>query len=193
MRTASTVGTLAVRLGIATGWLQVACISTTLRHLSAAKVRQRALPFAAMRGARSSRGRRRIRKRDLPRSPSLPSVQWPLTEFDDAEGLLRPRPPRTREPLPRFVVLCFFPEVLRAWEAEGRLTLIGSFSDEVGRARIYLHGRAEAPVAVFHPGMGGPLASHCLENVRAAGVERVVAVGGAGSLIPDFLVNTCSS
>jgi transposase len=33
--------------GSATGWLQVACISTTLRHLSAAKVRQRALPFAA--------------------------------------------------------------------------------------------------------------------------------------------------
>src|SRR3954466_15707432 len=123
-----------------------------------------------MRGAQSSRGRRRMRKRDLPHSPSLLGVQSPLTEFDDAEGLLRPRPPRTQEPLPRFVVLCFFPEVLRAWEAEGRLTPIGSFSDEVGGARIYLYGGAEAAVAVFHPGMGGPLASHCLEKVLAAGV-----------------------
>jgi len=59
----------------------------------------------------------------------------------------------------------------------------------VGGARIYLHGRAEAAVAVFHPGMGGPLAGHCLEKVLAAGVERVVAVGGAGSLIPDFLLD----
>jgi nucleoside phosphorylase len=128
-------------------------------------------------------------KREPAHSPSLLGVQSPLTEFDDAEGLLRPRPPKTREPLPPFIVLCFFPEVLRTWEAEGRLALIGSFSDEVGGAHIYLHGEAEASVAVFHPGMGGPLASHCLEKVLAAGVERVVAVGGAGSLIPDFLVD----
>lgn len=109
--------------------------------------------------------------------------------FDDGEGLLRPRPPTTRAPLPPSVALCFFPEVLRTWEAEGRLTPIGSFSDEVGGARIYLHRGAGAPVAVFHPGMGGPLAGHCLEKVIAAGVERVVAVGGAGSLVPDFLAD----
>jgi uridine phosphorylase len=116
-------------------------------------------------------------------------VESPLTEFDDAEGLLRPRPPTTREPLPRFVVLCFFRDVLRDWEAEGRLALIGSFSEEVGGAHIYLHGGVETPVAVFHPGMGGALASHCMEKVLATGVERVIAVGGAGSLIPDFLVD----
>jgi uridine phosphorylase len=139
-------------------------------------------------GPRSSRFRRRMRSRDVAPSPSLLGVQSPLTEFDDAEGVLRPRPPRTRLPLPRFVVLCFFPEVLRAWEAEGRLVMIGSFSDEVGGARIYLHD-GSAPVAVLHPGMGGPLASHCLEKVLAGGVPHVVAVGGAGSLIPDFLVD----
>ena len=31
----------------ATGWLQVACIATTLRHLSRAQARRRALPAAA--------------------------------------------------------------------------------------------------------------------------------------------------
>ncbi|MGN6246287.1 MAG: nucleoside phosphorylase [Motilibacteraceae bacterium] len=116
-------------------------------------------------------------------------MQSPLAEFDDGEGILRPRPPKTREPLPRSVALCFFPEVLRTWAARGRLELIGSFSDEVGGAGIYLYGGSTAPVAVFHPGMGGPLASHCLEKVLAAGMERVVAVGGAGALIPDFLVD----
>lgn len=113
-----------------------------------------------------------------------------MTEFDDAPGLLVPHPPPTTEPLSRLVVLCFFPEVLRAWEAQGRLVPIGRFSDEVGGARIYLHvAQGVPPVTVFHPGMGGPLAAHCLEKVIAAGVDRVVAVGGAGALRSDFLAD----
>jgi uridine phosphorylase len=37
--------------------------------------------------------------------------------------------------------------------------------------------------------MGGPLAGHCLEKVIAAGAERVIAVGGAGALSPEFAQN----
>jgi hypothetical protein len=33
--------------GSATGWLQVACVATTLRHLATVRTRQRALPVAA--------------------------------------------------------------------------------------------------------------------------------------------------
>jgi hypothetical protein len=117
-------------------------------------------------------------------------MQLPLTEFDETQRLLIPRPPTTTTPLSPLVVLCSFPEVLRAWEAQGRTVAIGSFSDDVGGAQICLHASVGVPqVGVSHPGMGGPLAAHRLEKVIAAGVERAVAVGGAGSLIPEFLVD----
>lgn len=115
-------------------------------------------------------------------------MRLPLTEFDDGEGLIRPMPPQTAEPLPAAAVLCFFNEVLRNWESDGRLRQVGTFSNEVGSAPIYVHETdGTSPVVVLHPGMGGPLASHCLEKILAAGVKQVLAVGGAGSLSADFL------
>ena len=114
-------------------------------------------------------------------------MDFPILEFDDGPGFLSPRPPSTTEAIPRVAVLCFFPDVLRAWVQDGRLREVGTFSEEVGGRRIYVHDNGTTSVTVFHPGMGGPLASHCLEQGIAAGLGAVMAVGGAGSLLPDFL------
>jgi uridine phosphorylase len=37
-----------------------------------------------------------------------------------------------------------------------------------------------------HPGVGGPQSAHSLERAIASGVTRVLAVGGAGSLVETF-------
>lgn len=114
-------------------------------------------------------------------------MDLPILEFDDGAGLLAPKPPASVRRLPAHAVLCFFPDVIRGWARDGRLREVGAFSEEVGGRKIYVHGDGDQSVAVFHPGMGGPLASHCLEQGIAAGLETVLVVGGAGSLIPDFL------
>lgn len=113
----------------------------------------------------------------------------PLTEFDsDPDSFLVPSAPVASETLPEAAVLCFFPEVLEAWAATGRLRAIGAFSRQLGGATIYSWsgGGVSAPVAVFHPGVGAPLAGHCLEQAIAGGVRQVVACGGAGALSSDF-------
>lgn len=110
----------------------------------------------------------------------------PILEFDDDPGFIAPGPPASVDRMTSTAVLCFFPDVLRAWARDGRLREVGAFSDEVGGKSIYIC-EDEHAVTVFHPGMGGPLASHCLEQGIAAGIKAAIAVGGAGSLAPDFL------
>ncbi|CAN5269823.1 MAG: nucleoside phosphorylase [Nocardioides sp.] len=111
----------------------------------------------------------------------------PILEFDGGAGFISPTPPASVDRLTSTAVLCFFPDVLRAWARDGLLREVGAFSEEVGGRRIYVHDEIEPAVTVFHPGMGGPLASHCLEQGIAAGIRAVIAVGGAGSLVPDFM------
>lgn len=111
----------------------------------------------------------------------------PILEFDGSAGFISPRAPASVETLTPTAVLCFFPDVLRTWARDGRLREVGAFSEEVGGRRIYVYDRTDPAVTVFHPGMGGPLASHCVEQGIAAGIRTIIAVGGAGSLVPDFL------
>lgn len=43
-------------------------------------------------------------------------------------------------------------------------------------------------MAVFHPGVGAPIAVGFLEEVIAAGGRSFVAAGGAGALLPDLVL-----
>jgi uridine phosphorylase len=106
-----------------------------------------------------------------------------LTEFDaDPSALVVPRPPRTSEPFPAHVVLCFFHEVLSDLADSGRARRIGAFSREVGGHPVYLLDTPGGPVAAFHPGVGAPLAAHHLETAISAGGRSFVACGGAGAV-----------
>ncbi|WDF35246.1 nucleoside phosphorylase (plasmid) [Arthrobacter agilis] len=114
-----------------------------------------------------------------------------MASFDsDRDSFISPRGPRVSEPMPDRAVLCFFPEVLDAWHQDGKIRAVGAFDREIGQRPIYVHdpqpGSQEQPVAVFHPGVGAPLAVHSLEQIIAAGTNRFVVCGGAGSLSSHF-------
>lgn len=109
----------------------------------------------------------------------------PLEEFDgEDDGVLQPRPLYVSGLFPTVAVLCFFTEATEALSEVGGLTRIGDFGVELGGRPIY--ATLDGDVAVFHPGVGGPQAAHCLERAIASGVTRVLAVGGAGALAETF-------
>lgn len=118
----------------------------------------------------------------------------PLTEFDPSpSAFLTPEKVPYLPQLPERAVLCFFPEAMADWAERGWLERVGQFGPDVGGQPVYVTTAAtplpdgdadgERPVAVFHPGVGAPLAAHHLEQAIASGVRSVIACGSAGSLI----------
>lgn len=117
---------------------------------------------------------------DLPEPP-------PLYEDDlDESGILDPARLARRARVPEAAVLCFFPEVVAGLADAGarRLTRLSS-ERETTVWETEIDGR---PVAVAHPGIGAPLAAMTLEELIAMGARRIVAVGGAGVLVPDLVM-----
>ncbi|HXJ66472.1 MAG TPA: nucleoside phosphorylase, partial [Actinomycetota bacterium] len=53
---------------------------------------------------------------------------------------------------------------------------------------VYEVGWNGRTVAVFHPGVGAPIASAFLEEIIETGCRSFVAVGGAGGLVPELTV-----
>lgn len=110
-------------------------------------------------------------------------MDLPLTEFDpSSHALITPAPPALTEPLPERVVMCFFPEVVTGLVDTHGGRRIGEFSREYGGHKIYQLVHGEVPVAVFHPGVGAPLAVQHFETAIAAGGRFFVACGGAGAI-----------
>lgn len=114
-------------------------------------------------------------------------MDLPLTEFDpNDKALITPTPPALTEPLPERVVMCFFPEVVDDLVATHGGRHIGEFSREIGGHRIYRLVHDGIPVAVFHPGVGAPLAVQHFERAISAGGRSFVACGGAGAVQPGL-------
>jgi uridine phosphorylase len=111
----------------------------------------------------------------------------PLLEDDLAEpGLITPVGFARDRAVPTAAVICFFSEVIeRLAEREG-VERIGFLTAAHGRHPVYSVPHGEGRVAVFHPGVGAPIAAGFLEEVIAAGTRSFVAVGGAGALLPDL-------
>ena len=108
----------------------------------------------------------------------------PLEEFDEDEPVLRPSPLEVDGRFPEAAVMCFFPEAIAELQRTGALVRIGAFSAELGGMSVF--ATPDRSVAVFHPGVGGPLSAHCFEKAIASGVTRAIAVGGAGAIAPGF-------
>jgi uridine phosphorylase len=111
----------------------------------------------------------------------------PILEFDpDREAIVEPH--RVVDPAerpPERAVLCFFREVIDRLAAEGAPV---AFELEAAHGVHPAHEiRIEGErIAVFHPGVGAPLAAGFLEEAIAHGVHRFIAVGTAGGLVPDL-------
>jgi uridine phosphorylase len=112
----------------------------------------------------------------------------PLCEDDlDGTGVLEPHRLVRPADLPEAVVLCFFPEVVAAL-GEAGARRVARLSSERGATPVWETEVDGARVAVVHPGVGAPLAVMTLEELIAMGARRVVAVGGAGVLVPELVL-----
>lgn len=120
--------------------------------------------------------------------PDVP-LSMPLLEDDLAErGLIAPVAFAAGGDLPRAVVPCFFSEVLERLEGRPGTTRVGELVAAHGRHPVLSVEHEGERVAVFHPGVGAPLAAAFLEEVIAAGGRSFVAVGGAGALVPELVL-----
>jgi uridine phosphorylase len=108
----------------------------------------------------------------------------PILEFDpDPSAMLEPSKLISRnEAMPSRCVICFFNDVIGRMLAEDLLTEIACLHSEIGRHPIYAVNGVEPGIAIFHPGIGAPLAAGMLEEVIALGADKFIACGGAGTL-----------
>lgn len=112
------------------------------------------------------------------------SQSLPILDFDgEPEAILEPG--KLITPLgtmPTHGVICFFQDVINHFITLGLAQEIYALRSEIGRHPIYVHEVQGQRVALFHPGVGAPLAAALLEEVIALGCRNFVACGGAGVL-----------
>lgn len=115
-------------------------------------------------------------------------AEFPLLEFDPTRAaLIEPRPPRSlKVPMPDRAVMCFFLEVVDEVCGDGRAEEITHFKWEHGTHRVYRLEVEGEPIAVFHPGVGAPLATGLMEEAIASGARTFMACGGAGAVQPGL-------
>jgi uridine phosphorylase len=108
---------------------------------------------------------------------------YPILEFDSAaEAMLEPR--RIFKPfdIPEHAVVCFFQDVISILVQQHNARVIRHLRSEIGTHPIYELAVEGKRLAVFHPGVGAPLAAGMLEEVIALGCRKFIACGGAGVL-----------
>jgi uridine phosphorylase len=113
----------------------------------------------------------------------------PLLEHDPGDALIEPsRTVERRADMPARAVACFFGEVLAALASTGRARRLTALRSELGEHPIYELEHEGQRLAVYHAGLGAPLAAGLLEEVIALGAERIVVCGGAGALDRDLVL-----
>lgn len=109
--------------------------------------------------------------------------EYPILEYDSTrEAIIEPRGPRVPLDMPPHVVVCFFQDVIARLAQEHTATVIRHMKSELGTHPLYEIAVSGSRLAVFHPGVGAPLAAGLLEEVIALGGKTFIACGGAGVL-----------
>ncbi len=109
--------------------------------------------------------------------------EYPILEFDTAkEAILEPK--RLIHPIdiPEHAVVCFFQDVITKLSQQHQAKVIKHLKSEIGSHPIFEFNLNAKRLAVFHPGVGAPLAAGLLEEVIALGCKKFIACGGAGVL-----------
>jgi uridine phosphorylase len=117
-------------------------------------------------------------------------ILFPILEYDpDPHAVLEPAQNiHHLDAMPRRAVLCFFQEVITALIQQGKLMALHSLKSEMGHHPIFELSYRGSRLAVFHPGVGAPLAAGFLEELIALGCEKFIACGGAGVLDSSLAV-----
>lgn len=113
----------------------------------------------------------------------------PILEFDPTpEALIEPSRVVPRGDMPAHCVVCFFQDVIDTLRREHKARQIVCQRSEIGEHPIYEVEVKGRRLAVFHPGVGAPLAVGLLEEVIALGCQHFIACGGAGVLDREIQV-----
>ena len=116
--------------------------------------------------------------------------EFPILEFDPTrEAIFEPShivTPSGRAP--EHCVVCFFQDVIAQLRDQGRTREIGEMRSEFGPHPLYEFEHDGQRVALFHPGVGAPLAAFILEEAIAHGCRKFIACGGAGVLNSEIAV-----
>jgi len=112
-------------------------------------------------------------------------VDIPLTEFDpNPRAVIDPTRHAGRASVPIHAVACWFRDVVE--DVTDGVEPVYEMQTESGPFPIWVIEHDAAPLALFHPGVGAPLAVSCLEIVIALGSTRIIGCGSAGVLVPGF-------
>ena len=108
---------------------------------------------------------------------------YPILEFDPIrEAFIEPAPYPNAPDLPERAVACFFQEVLDNLLQSGELRVVHNLSSAMGLHPVYEMMVDGKPIAIFHPGLGAPLAAAFLEEMIAHGSRKFIVCGGCGVL-----------
>lgn len=109
--------------------------------------------------------------------------EYPILEFDTAlEAILEPKRLIRPIDIPEHAVVCFFQDVITKLSQQHKARVIKHLKSEIGTHPIFEFDLDTKRLAVFHPGVGAPLAAGLLEEVIALGCKKFIACGGAGVL-----------
>jgi uridine phosphorylase len=112
---------------------------------------------------------------------------YPILEFDPAgKAVLEPSEHIGKMDIPERCVICFFQDVLTGLLEAGKITQVDESRSEMALHPIFVLN--DKPVAVFHPGVGAPLAVGLLEETIARGCNKFIVCGGCGVLDKEIAV-----
>ncbi len=108
---------------------------------------------------------------------------FPILEFDsNPEAILNPRQAFPAVDVPQYAVACFFQDVITTLVEQHEARILGYLNSEIGKHPVYEVMIEGKRLAVFHPGVGAPLAVGFFEEMIALGSTKFIACGGAGVL-----------
>ncbi len=108
---------------------------------------------------------------------------YPILEFDmEKHAMIEPHKLLKPIDIPTRAVACFFQDVIQTLVEDHNAQHCYTLRSELGKHPIYEINYQGTRLAVFHPGIGAPLAAGLFEEVIALGVRSCIACGGAGVL-----------
>jgi len=115
--------------------------------------------------------------------------EYPILEFDPhLPAQIEPREQIKPIKIPEHCVITFFNNELNKRLQKKQLTVIKKLKTETGAFPVFLMQAQHRDIAIFHPGVGAPLAAAMLEEVIALGANKFIACGGAGALRSELSV-----
>ena len=108
---------------------------------------------------------------------------YPILEFDgERQAMIEPHKLLQPIDIPTRAVACFFQDIIQTLLQDHGARLCYTLRSELGNHPIYEITYQGERIAVFHPGIGAPLAAGLFEEAIALGVRSCIACGGAGVL-----------